>query len=65
MLGLQETGWVVGCCWSLLVAVGGGLVKQSGTKMKQQQQEEIRYPDGEDQTYPKELKALHQQEVVQ
>jgi hypothetical protein len=32
--------------------------------MKQQQQEEIRYPDGEDQTYPKELKALHQQEVV-
>jgi hypothetical protein len=29
------------------------------------QKEEIRYPDSKDQVCPKELIALHQQEVVQ
>jgi hypothetical protein len=31
---------------------------------KKQQQEEIRYPDSEEQTCPKELNALNQQEGV-
>ena len=52
-------------CGGLLVVVGCDLwfVKQLCTKEKQEEKE-IRYPDSEDQTCPKELNAPNQQEVV-
>ena len=60
MLGSQEAG---GGGWRLLlVAVGHGLLGSQVQKKKQQ--EEIKYPDVEDQTCPKELNAPNQQEVV-
>lgn len=43
-------------CWLTLL----GFVKQSCAEQK----EEIRHPDGEDQTCPKELNASSQQEAV-
>ena len=61
MLGPQEArlgGWLVavGLCqlW---------FFKQSCAKVKEEE-EEIRYPDSEDQTCPKELNTSDQQEVV-
>lgn len=54
MLGPQEMGFLIGCCWLQFV-------KQLRTKKKQ---EEIRQSDGEYQTYPKELDTPNQQEVV-
>ena len=43
------------CCWLKFV-------KQ--TCLKRQEKEEIRYPEGDDQTCPKELDAPNQQEEV-
>jgi hypothetical protein len=48
-------------CW--LVAVGWWWWQF--VRYTKKKQEEIRYPDGEDQTCPKELSAPSQQEVVQ
>ena len=55
MLGPQESG----CCQ--LVVVYCGLLSSHAQK---KETKEIRYPDSEDQTCPKELNAPNQQEVV-
>ena len=47
-------------CW---LFVGHGLL--SSHVQRRKQQEEIRYPDGEDQTSPKELNVPNEQKVVQ
>lgn len=46
----------------LLVAVSRGLLSSSAQRRKQQ--EDIRYPEGKDQTCSKELNIPNQQEVL-
>lgn len=53
MLLLLGGGVLVGSCWCRLLS-----------SSVQRRNEENRYPDGEDQTCPKELTVPNQQEVV-
>lgn len=58
MLGSREAGLLSVDCW--LLALGHNLLSSGA----QRQEEEIKYPDIEDQTCPKELNIPSQQKVV-